>query len=94
MGCDVDLKNRTITLYTRKKKGGSFTPRIVPMTNRLYDILRRRYNEKDPDKPWLFWHRYWSRKAGKKVVGAYLYRKKLMTVLCKKAGVPYFSFML
>jgi integrase len=89
---DIDLKNRTIALYTRKKKGGNFTPRMVPMTDRLHDILLRRYAEKEPDRPWVFWHRYWSRKAGKMVEGAYLYRKKLMSALCEKAGVPFFSF--
>jgi integrase len=89
---DIDLKNRTITLYTRKKKGGNFTPRMVPMTERLYEVLLRRFNEKDPDKPWVFWHEYWSRKAGKMVVGAYHYRKRLMSSLCEKAGVPSYGF--
>ena len=59
---DVDLENRYVVLYTRKKLGGHLTPRKVPMSNRLYDILARRYSERDPSKPWVFWHRYWSQK--------------------------------
>ena len=56
---DIDLKTRLVILYTRKKKGGHLTPRSVPMTLKLYGILSRRYKERDKDKPWVFWHRYW-----------------------------------
>lgn len=34
---DVDLRDRTITLYTRKKRGGHLTPRKVPMTELLIE---------------------------------------------------------
>jgi len=40
----------------------------------------------------VFWHRYWSRKAGKWIEGPYASRKRLLHVLCKKAGVKYFSY--
>ena len=62
------------------------------MTQTLHDVLMHRYENRDPDKPWVFWHRYWSRKAGKFVEGPYGDRKKLMKRLCKKAGVRYFRF--
>ncbi len=62
------------------------------MTQKLYEILVRRYENRDPDKPWVFWHRYWSRKHGRFVEGPYGDRKKLMKRLCKKAGVRYFRF--
>ncbi len=68
------------------------TPRKVPMTGRLFRILSRRYAERDPDKPWVFWHRYWSRKVGKWVEGPYKERKSFMKTLCRKAGVKYFRF--
>jgi integrase len=89
---DVDLKIRYVILYSRKKKGGHLTPRKVPMTQKLYDVLKLRYENRNPDKPWVFWHRYWSRKAGKFCEGPYGDRKKLMKRLCEKAGVRYFRF--
>ncbi len=89
---DVDFEDQSVTLYTRKKKGGHLTPRRVPMTQKLHEILMRRYENRKPDKPWIFWHRYWSRKQGRFVAGPYGDRKKLMKRLCEKAGVRYFRF--
>ena len=89
---DVNLKHRYVTLYTRKKKGGHLTPRKVAMTKRLFEILSRRHAERDPTKPWVFWHTYTSSKTGEKCVGPYKERKKIMRTLCKKAGVRYFRF--
>jgi len=89
---DVDFKERFVVLYTRKKKGSHLTPRKVPMTDRLFEILSRRYKNRDHDKPWVFWHRYWDRKLNAWVSGQYKDRKKIMEVLCKKAGVKYFRF--
>jgi hypothetical protein len=62
------------------------------MTEKLLEILSRRYTERDPDKPWVFWHAYTSSKSGEKAQGAYQDRKKFMKTLCKKAGVRYFRF--
>jgi len=64
----------------------------VPMTQKLHEILVRRYEDRDPDKPWVFWHRYWSRKQGQFVEGPFGDRKKLMKRLCEKAGVRHFRF--
>ncbi len=89
---DVDFNRKYVILYTRKKKGGNLTPRTIPMTQKLYDVLLRRRENCDPGKPWVFWHRYWSRKAGKFCEGPYGDRKKLMKRLCEKAGVRYFRF--
>ena len=89
---DVDLMERSVILYTRKKRGGHLTPRKVPMTNKLYEILSRRFKHRDKGKPWVFWHRYWSRKENKWVEGPYIERKRLMKGLCKKAGVRYFRY--
>ena len=89
---DVDLKARVVILYTRKKKGGHLTPRRVPMTLMLYGILARRYKERESDKPWVFWHRYWSRIENAWKEGQFNERKKFMITLCRKAGVKYFRF--
>ena len=89
---DVDFANRCVVLYTRKKKGGHLTPRRVPMTNRLFEILSRRYAVRDKSKPWVFWHTCWSSKTGEKIEGPYADRKRMMRTLCRKAGVRYFRF--
>ncbi len=89
---DVNFSEGYVVLYTRKKKGSKLTPRKISMTKRLSHILARKYQERDPSKPWVFWHRYWSRKGSRFVEGPYNRRKKLMKRLCKKAGVQYFNF--
>ena len=89
---DLNFDQRYVTLYTRKKKGGNLRPRKVPMTDRLYDILLRRFNHRDKTKPWVFWHTYTSSKTGRKTTGPYKNRKLIMKSLCKKAGVEYFRF--
>jgi integrase len=89
---DVSFDRKTVVLYTRKKRGGHLTPRKIPMTTRLYGMLSKRYKNRDQAKPWVFWSRYWSRKAKKFVEGPYQHRKNLMAVLCKKAGVRHFGF--
>ena len=89
---DVNLSEYYVVLYTRKKKGSKLTPRKVSMTKKLLHILARKYQERDPSKSWVFWHRYWSQKGNQFVEGPYDRRKKLMKGLCKKAGVQYFNF--
>jgi integrase len=89
---DVDFDGQYITLYTRKKKGGHLTPRKVPMTGKLSEILLRRYREHDDARPWVFWQHYWCRKTKKWKEGPYQDRKKIMSSLCRKAGVKYFRF--
>ena len=89
---DVDLSEWHVSLFTRKKRGGNLTERKVPMTHRLHASLSRRFRQRDRKKPWVFWHRYWSRKKGEWVEGPYGYRKGLMRKLCKTARVPAFGF--
>lgn len=89
---DVNFTNRTVTLYTRKKKHGTKTPRVIPMTEQLEQVLSNRFAQRDKNKPWVFWHQYFSRKNGKIVCGPYHDRKKFMKTLCQKAGVKYFRF--
>ena len=89
---DVNFGERCVVLYTRKKKGGHLTPRRVPMTKRLFQLLSHRYEHHDKTKPWVFWHRHWDRKKKEWVEGPFKDRKKLMTSLCQNAGVRYFRF--
>jgi integrase len=89
---DVDFSNKSVTLWTRKKKGGNCEPRDVPMVSKLYDILIRRFDSRDTTKPWVFWHTYWSRKSNQMISGPYGDRKSLMKKLCNKANVKYFRY--
>ena len=89
---DVNLDERYVILYTRKKKGGHLTPRKVAMPDRLFELLSHRYENRNKRIPWVFWHRYWSRKKGKWTVGSYKERKRIMKTLCKKVGVKYFRY--
>ena len=89
---DVNLEDRYVTLWTRKKRHGNREPRDIPMVSKLYDILVYRHKHRDPEKPWVFWHTYWDRKLKQKVSGPYKERKGIMTTLCKKAKVRHFRF--
>ena len=89
---DVNLEEKYVILYTRKKTGGNLTPRKIPMSDKLHEVLGRLESKRDVNKPWVFWHRYWSKKTGNFVEGPYKDRKKLMQKLCEKAGVRYFRF--
>ena len=74
---DINFEERYVVLYTRKKKGGHLTPRKIPMTDRLFEILSRRYKNRDIDKQLVFWQRYWDRANKVWVEGPYQDRKKL-----------------
>jgi integrase len=89
---EVSLEGRYVILYTRKKRGGHRTPRKVPMSGKLFEVLARRHKSRDKNVPWVFWHRYQSSKNGEWAVGPYKERKHIMASLCKKAGVRYFRY--
>ncbi len=89
---DVHFREGYITLYTRKKKGGHRTPRRIPLNKRLTEILLQCYSGRDRSKPWVFWHRYWSRKTSQYGEKSYKERKRIMSSLCNKAGVKYFRY--
>ena len=89
---DVFFQEGFLVLYTRKKKGGDLTPRKIFMTDRLRQCLLTRFHNRLPGDKWVFTNRYFSRKAGRWIVGPYLDRKQLMRKLCKKAGLEYFRY--
>ena len=89
---DVNLQEKYIILYTRKKRHGHLTPRKVAMTKKLHAILSRRYAERQKKIPWVFWHGYIDPSTGKKIIGPFKYRRTILRTLCKKAGVRYFGY--
>lgn len=76
---DVDMVNRTITLWTRKKAGGVRTPRHLTINDQLYQTLELI----DQEHEFVFW----CKKTGKK----YVDRKKLLIGVCKAAKVKRFT---
>jgi integrase len=90
---DVNLEQRYVILYKRKKRGSHLTPRKVPMTNKLYEILSRRFSFRHETLPWVFVNIYKDSKTGEIKKGPYNnYRKGIMKTLCIKAGVRDFRF--
>lgn len=49
---DVDLSQRTITLWTRKRQGGNNEPRVLGIPDTLVSVLAARAEKKS--SPWLF----------------------------------------
>lgn len=84
-------KRSQVILWTRKKKGGSISPRPIPLTKRLYEILLRRYKCREKTLSYVFICEYWD-KNGEKKIGPYTSRWKIMKSLCKEAGVKRFGF--
>jgi integrase len=84
---DINLEKRTVTLRTRKRKGGQIQSDPVPMSVTIYSCLMKRWNERDKSSPYVFL------KPGG---GIYTKNdkpiKELMDKLCKKARVKKFGF--
>ena len=89
---DVNLSEKYIVLYTRKKRRGDLTPRKVAMTNKVFEVLSRRYNKRKPNINWVFWHIYRDPLSGDEMIGPYKYRRTILKTLCKKVSVKHFGF--
>ncbi len=91
---DVSFEDATgyVVLYTRKKRGGHLTPRKVPMTQRLCEILKRRFLARTIGQPWVFCNSYVDWKTKEPKVGPFQYRKTILQTLCKRAEVARFSY--
>jgi integrase len=89
---DVNLAQGYVVLYTRKKRGGHLTPRKVPLTKRLWAILSRRHQERDPSQPWVCWHWYHDRTKRAPQAGPYRCRRQMLKSLTAQAGVRHFGF--
>lgn len=76
---DINFETRTVTLWTRKRKGGSYEADPVPMNDDLYDILWRLYQGRS-QSDWVFFNE----KTGRR----YRARPKFMRGLCKRAFAP------
>ena len=87
----------TLRRSGRTAEGGKFPSQISRRKDQAGSLgteekISLRAGKRDQSKPWVFWHRYWSSKENRFKEGPYGDRKKLMKILCKRAGVQYFRF--
>lgn len=62
------------------------------MTQRLYEILARRFYSRDLTKPWVFWRINVDPATGERKAAPFKDRRELIKNLCNKAGVRHFRF--
>jgi len=88
---DVDMVKRTYKLKTLKT--GNKLPKITlhSMSDELFDIFQRRYNNRHADVDYVFWHRYWSHSRQDYVEDRFMSLNKFTKRLCEKAAVPLFT---
>lgn len=79
---DVNFQERTVTLWTRKRKDGSWAADNLPMNQVLYDTLKALWTARRGD--WVF--------MNPKTQTRYFHRPKLMRGICRRAGVRHFGF--
>jgi integrase len=97
---DVNLTERTVTLWTRKSKGGNERERTLFLNNDAYAVMQKLYSDKAPDSEFVFvnprtkrtytdkhWLKKVCRRAGVTPFGTHALRHYAATVL-KYAGVP------
>jgi len=61
------------------------------MSDELYAIFQRRYDNRHPKVDYVFWHRYWSHSRQDYVEDRYMSLNKFTKRLCEKAEVPLFT---
>lgn len=80
---DVNFQERSVTLWTRKRKGGEWASDTLAMNQVLYEVLWGLWERRQQDE-WVFFNT---------ITGTrYMRRPKLMRTLCKVAGIRYFGF--
>lgn len=84
---DLDFQNRTISLWTRKRRGGGHEDRSMAMVTALMAILDRR--AKDPDCHDT--HVFTNPSTGKPLTKNTAWTINLFGSLCERAGVKRFT---
>jgi integrase len=76
---DVNFEKRTVTLWTKKRKGGQYEADKLPMIEDLYEVLKREWDRRTQNL-WVFFNE----KTGTR----YNKRPKMMKHLCMKVFDP------
>ena len=86
-----EFENRIYALHTRKSRSRTINTTYHEMPTSLYDVLQRRFKNRHPILPYVFWHRFWDRKLKDWREDRYQYLNKFTVRLCTKAKVPPFN---
>jgi integrase len=85
---DVNFEKREIRLWTRKTKDGSMEGELLPMTSQLYESLRWCWqNRLFKESPFV-----WLCEDGPYAGQPFLFRRRFLKGLCKRAGIRSFGF--
>ncbi len=76
---DVNLSQRWVRLYTRKRRGGELEEDYLPMNDSLFAVLHSRWKRRDRSNPYVF--QFSDR-----------HLRCMMENLCRRAGVKRFGF--
>ena len=79
---DTNFEKKVVTLWTRKRRGGSLEPDDMPMNEDLHEILYSRYKSRKNEK-WVFYNE----KAKEGQGDRFYHRPKMMASLCKRAKI-------
>lgn len=82
---DVNFEKRWIRLWTRKRRRGELQEDRLAMSDKLYHVLRRRWDARDKGLNHVFTNI-------RGTVLTYQSKRNLMRRLCQKAGVKEFGF--
>ncbi len=88
---DVDIQKKTYKLKTLKTGNKLLKITLHSMSNELFDIFQRRYDNRHPGVNYVFWHKYWSHSRKEYVEDRFMSLNKFTKRLCIKAGVPLFT---
>lgn len=80
---DVDFTKRTVVLYTRKSKRGNLRPQVKPMTDTVFEILKKKYERRNPDID----HVFYNEKTGKLYVDHHWLKNAAVRAKVKPFGL-------
>jgi integrase len=80
---DVNFQERTVRLWTRKRRDGSWAGDKLPVNEVLHETLQQLWERRNQNE-----RGFLNPKTGTR----YLYRPKLMRTICNRAGVRQFGF--
>ncbi len=89
---DIDFEKRTYLLHTRKSGNKELKTTKHEMSEALYQLFIERWDQRHPDLPYVYWHRYYSRPHKSYIEDRYQDLNGFTKKLCEKAEVePHFT---
>lgn len=84
---DINLSKNSITLWTRKRKGGGLQPDTLTMTEKLQRVIERRWKNRNKQSQFVF-----CKPEGARYTKDSHFIKQMMPRLCKRAEVKPFGY--